>query len=518
MPVKITSGDSFVAARLSVENSDLMTNNYARGFAVYKRSNTHVIETGHKPRTSSRNDLGERSCLHRHLEGELIASKYEFKETSRIVSGRKYYDSYLQAKGSTTKALTQGGYYPSEGIVTSLRVQPRYKVPTYPLSWKFAGGSVAMQVTKSGGAITGSLTFVSPLDPNVAPGVGAMRDLPDKLTFSVAGQVPIGQSRYIKLKATYIRQTWDMTKRDWVSHPMDFAISVLGSTSNPCNAVGPTDTGLLLTQTLGLVKAIFMNAEIGTSCWEAQQEALPSLVSGALDAAADLSINTLAYARDVRNLAKDAKSLLGTIRGLKNPKNWANLWLSYRFGLRLFAEDTQQVYKAITRIDTYRGETRRSHRSKTTHRSLSCGEADIRVGLTLFVDAVPMRQRSISHAALALDVAPTLTNLWDLVPYSFVVDWLVPVGEALETIDSMTKLSQFPVRGATVTTRADVDIGPPPDCTGELHMITFKRETISAADLSRRLQPMVTLTSGLGSGVSLKHMFDSMCLAIQRLR
>lgn len=517
MPVKITSGNSYVSASIGI-SSDAMTGQYARGYVVFAHSNDHEVKSGYKPITSDRNYLGERSCVHQHLEGELIATNYEFHETTRSIMGRTYYDSWLQPKNSSTKVLVDGAYYPSKGITFGLKVNPTPKTPTNPMDWRFKTGNLTLQVSEDGGSLTGSLIFVSPFGSNVSPGAGAVRDVPSTITLSVNETIPLG--RYVSIQKTsgFDRQTWDWPNGHWVSHPQTFGLYLSASVSKPCKAVAPTDTGVLLAQTVGLVNSFFLNAEIETTAWQVQQETLPSLVSGALDAAADLSINTLAYARDVRNLAKDAKSLLKTARGIKNPKNWANAWLSYRFGLRLFAQDTKQVLKAIQKIDTYRGEIRRSHRSQTVHRSLSCGETDVRTGLTLFVDAVPMRQRSISHAALALDVAPTLSNMWDFLPYSFVVDWLVPVGEALETIDSKTKLSQFPVRGATITTRADVDIGPPPDCTGNLHLISFKREFVDAGTLSRRLQPFKAISNGLGDGVSLKHMIDFVCLAVQRLR
>lgn len=53
--------------------------------------------------------------------------------------------------------------------------------------------------------------------------------------------------------------------------------------------------------------------------------------------------------------------------------------------------------------------------------------------------------RGLLNDLQSLDFWPELENLWDLVPYSFVVDWLLPVGDVLKTWDMEFLLSNLEV-------------------------------------------------------------------------
>lgn len=46
-----------------------------------------------------------------------------------------------------------------------------------------------------------------------------------------------------------------------------------------------------------------------------------------------------------------------------------------------------------------------------------------------------------------VDLFPTLTNVWDLVPFSFVIDWFLDIGSLFERIDTRTYASTLAVLG-----------------------------------------------------------------------
>lgn len=67
----------------------------------------------------------------------------------------------------------------------------------------------------------------------------------------------------------------------------------------------------------------------------------------------------------------------------------------------------------------------------------------------------------LSRALLEIDnwdVLPTFSNVWDLIPYSFVVDWFVNVGTILEDMDTMWKALELPVLCYFSTTTDSVDV------------------------------------------------------------
>jgi hypothetical protein len=48
-------------------------------------------------------------------------------------------------------------------------------------------------------------------------------------------------------------------------------------------------------------------------------------------------------------------------------------------------------------------------------------------------------------SAESVGLLPRLSTLWDLVPFSFVVDWLMKIGNKLDSVDSQLKLLAFDI-------------------------------------------------------------------------
>jgi len=51
----------------------------------------------------------------------------------------------------------------------------------------------------------------------------------------------------------------------------------------------------------------------------------------------------------------------------------------------------------------------------------------------------------------SLGFAPTLENIWDLIPYSFVVDWFIDIGGLLERVDTRLRLLRLNIRYTTMS-------------------------------------------------------------------
>lgn len=153
------------------------------------------------------------------------------------------------------------------------------------------------------------------------------------------------------------------------------------------------------------------------------------------------SANMIAFIRDL----KDIKSLIPKLKELGKLSTHASNYLAVEYGVlptlsdlkaiweafsptkftdqlgyrRVSAYDTVGFFHNIMQVDAPVQQTRRIH--------LAINELD--TGL----DALVEKARSIG-------IFPSLTNLWDLVPYSFVLDWFVDVGSVLERIDTRHRL------------------------------------------------------------------------------
>lgn len=176
-----------------------------------------------------------------------------------------------------------------------------------------------------------------------------------------------------------------------------------------------------------------------------------------------------------RGNLRHASNLFGLKYGGRNlrkeippsPQNLSNYWLEYSYGWRPLVSDIYGSCELIAK--TYYERRPTIMRAQST---LSKGIVD----QTLFICSTYGVREKFSGAILestryvvefsedesfAQRMAQTgLTNplllAWELVPYSFVVDWMLPVGTYLGNLDATIGLT---FRGGTVTTRSSLQGG-----------------------------------------------------------
>lgn len=148
-------------------------------------------------------------------------------------------------------------------------------------------------------------------------------------------------------------------------------------------------------------------------------------------------------ARDISNLLKTCKT----------DRQIHNLWLEYRYGWRLLLKDIYDILVVIHSIRT-KGIHQRVTSSATASwptpkhlffnglvgnpsKGVSCQtmrtcKDDLTVRITLkYSDDTP-----ITGTLAQLGISNPFLLSWELIPYSFVVDWFIPVGDYLAGVDS----------------------------------------------------------------------------------
>lgn len=202
------------------------------------------------------------------------------------------------------------------------------------------------------------------------------------------------------------------------------------------------------------------------------------------------------------------------------PSTFANLWLEFQYGWRPLLSD---IYGAAEQIaDTYyrRKPTEvAASASNSFTRSLQVGSHYVLgtqfVQIATTTDKVSARclfQFGEDDNTLSFATKTGLTNpallAWELVPYSFVVDWFVPIGTYLSNIDALvgmnfTRASRS-IKIDSVTTTKWVKTTTNPD--GRLNpsfspgKVTYKRESKSRSiGYAPPTPPMPQLKPKLGS-------------------
>lgn len=140
-----------------------------------------------------------------------------------------------------------------------------------------------------------------------------------------------------------------------------------------------------------------------------------NMIENVLDAVSSLSV--------IRHPSKALKQL----RGLTDPKE---LWLTYRYVLKTGELDYNELRQFVAQCSSIPAfpeiKLRGSYsRGPITYR------ASGKIQSAKFLNDL----KENAHKAFGLD--PTLAKLWDVVPYSFIVDWFLPIQDFLSYIDEV---------------------------------------------------------------------------------
>lgn len=168
---------------------------------------------------------------------------------------------------------------------------------------------------------------------------------------------------------------------------------------------------------------------------------------------------------------RNAARVLGISNDVKKPRgsNWTNHWLQLQYGWKPLLSDVYGACDALAKrpMGDWRV-TAKAFRSDQDSWAVerypygsaypqgnydSCRNvAERHRGVFVRIDAIPGNDLTMSLASLG--VTNPLLVAWELVPYSFVVDWMFPIGNWLDSLDALVGYDQGQTY-TSITTRND---------------------------------------------------------------
>jgi hypothetical protein len=188
------------------------------------------------------------------------------------------------------------------------------------------------------------------------------------------------------------------------------------------------------------------NSPLGEWSWAMEQfelVSLPYLDDALSQACMDLyttlpeaQMNTFANLLDIVGAIRDFKH--GDFSGIGS---MADAWLSYRYVYNTTKSDIEEYAHLLNRLIDLcdREYSLHGHSSKTYY----AWQGDQRIAfeveahVTATSKLTQLDTRKIKNFMDRAGLKLNLLNAWDLVPYSFVVDWVLPVSKLLGNMDAM---------------------------------------------------------------------------------
>lgn len=167
----------------------------------------------------------------------------------------------------------------------------------------------------------------------------------------------------------------------------------------------------------------------------------------------DWDNNGIALAKDLVGTIAEVKDLIKLLKGIRNPKNWASLYLSSKYGLALTLSDIRSLVKALSTSKT--GD---DFSKVSSSASWSDGETTNVCHYGMYYQ--PYDGDYLYYKLSRIDAWPDYVNVWDLIPFSFVVDWLVDIGGYLDRVDQRRAYNSYYVRNDIISQKVTRIVEP----------------------------------------------------------
>lgn len=216
-------------------------------------------------------------------------------------------------------------------------------------------------------------------------------------------------------------------------------------------------------------------------------------------------VNNIENLKDLKDIKKSLPPILKLLRK-RNFKSLADFYLWYKYSYSTTKLDLLAYY------DFFQKQAQDLSRSDNFKR-LSLYFSDARSDGSMFASTVTryniLTDTYSCSLIKSLGLSLNLGNTWDLLPFSFVVDWFVNLGDILSRIDHFDTVSEMRIRTSVASTKEVITFQPLVryGCTSLCTVASYQRDVLESLPIGR-------------FEVSLKnpanHILDGLALVVSR--
>lgn len=173
------------------------------------------------------------------------------------------------------------------------------------------------------------------------------------------------------------------------------------------------------------------------------------------DNAKSTDVNTVEYLRDLANFVSDGKAFWTLLKGKVSLKAISDLYLSLKYGYRLTYADTKTLASDLDFLAARKSEPYSVSRATSAHSTIGNGvQLLTRCYYKVYYDSHSSEFLENIADLQSLGIFPSPKTVWELIPFSFAVDWFTDMSNRINQLDAQLGWSTHTVFGTVMTTKS----------------------------------------------------------------
>jgi hypothetical protein len=329
---------------------------------------------------------------------------------------------------------TLGSYYSSSSI---------YGPISFEVEWSFAGRTLSLAVTGESSMVSGGLTINSKTWSHTTISWDVNWTYATQYDSTPGTDVVYSDGRHTH-QVEVKNAIWQKTYCDWMSYRGAPPTLLASITLNPALST-------YLKQSIDSVTSV-------GDFW-------PTLCQQAILSAQYVDCNMIAMINDLRNLRSDLTGILENVKptllaDIAKKDGWkqiSSFFLGNKYGYQLTYSDATSIGEAMERLrQNLTREAKAILKLRSALETTIPGKVPITLKASYLARVSPNKDPLCAgiRSLYDWDIYPSLGNMWDLIPYSFVADWIVGVGDLLEDIDANAYMLYYYIKSITKSLKA----------------------------------------------------------------
>lgn len=234
---------------------------------------------------------------------------------------------------------------------------------------------------------------------------------------------------------------------------------------------------------------------------------LATLSTDLANEAREFNVNSISLAIETAGIPNEIRDTLSLMTNF-SPDAIPALYLSYLYGLRLTVKDLQELAALQDKVvHTVRGTTvRKAYASATIADSAGSINYSVDIHRKMYYDPVDTGLRGLCEKNYAYSVF-TMENVWDMIPFSFVIDWFWDVSDLWRAVDNAAYLQILDITSLIGSEKFQID--------RQKRLPSGRKVTCRMVRYQRGLRQMVIPSfSGESSGIT-NHIPEATCIVAE---